>query len=443
MGLFDFLWRLLGGGSKPAPPGSPAATHADPAPDSTVESAPRRAKQRAAPRTGPRPRRVKLDSLHYSSSLIPTPAARERTQGRPYRFACPTPQPGEYLDLSQDSDQRWLDYYGLPLLKTPDDLAAWLKAPVGRLAWLTHSAPSRGRAGAQRAEHYIRRWVKKTSGGWRLIEAPKPELRRVQGQILEGILNRVPAHLAAHGFVRGRNTLTNAQPHLGQRFILKLDLENFYATVRYSRVVAIYRSFGFSREVSIWLARLSTATVPWDLEGPVSERELEPYLARHLPQGAATSPALANLSAFGLDVRLSGLAGAYGLQYTRYADDLTFSGPGTAMPALRELIPLIQQIIRHERFRLNASKRRLLRNSQRQIVAGVVVNEKANIPRSQYDALKAILHNCRRHGPASQNRRRHADFAAHLRGRIAHVRHLNAARGEKLLKLYGQIDWSR
>jgi hypothetical protein len=140
-------------------------------------------------------------------------------------------------------------------------------------------------------------------------------------------------------------------------------------------------------------------------------------------------------------VRLSGLAHSFGAQYTRYADDLTFSGPEPFIGSLRVFIPLVRQIISAERFRCRKDKQKVLRDNQRQIVTGVVVNERTNIARKQYDELKAILHNCRRHGGESQNRAGHENFAAHLRGRIAHVAHLNAERGEKLLRQYAQIAW--
>src|SRR5690606_8581361 len=156
-----------------------------------------------------------------------------------------------------------------------------------------------------------------------------------------------------------------------------------------------------------------------------------------------TSPALANLSAFGLDTRLAGLARVYDVRYTRYADDLSFSGSGRFIPALREFIPLADSIIRDERFTVHRAKRRIIRNNQRQTVAGVVVNARPNISREQYDTLKAILHNCIRHGPSTQNREQHPWFAAHLLGRIAHMSHLNAARGARLRMMYDRIDWSR
>ena len=149
------------------------------------------------------------------------------------------------------------------------------------------------------------------------------------------------------------------------------------------------------------------------------------------------------MSAYSLDVRLSGLARAFGATYTRYADDLTFSGPQALSRSLRDFIPLVSQVIRQERFRVNKAKRQVIRANRALVVTGIVVNRKLNIRRRHYDRLKAVLHNCVRHGPSSQNRGGHPRFAHHLRGRIAYVSQLNAARGEKLLALYNCIDWRR
>ncbi len=98
-------------------------------------------------------------------------------------------------------------------------------------------------------------------------------------------------------------------------------------------------------------------------------------------------------------------------------------------------------MIRNERFHVHPTKRQVLRRGARQTVAGVVVNEKPNVRRKDFDCLKAILHNATKHGAASQNRDAHPDFAAHLRGRIAHVAMLNPQRGHKLMRLYEQITF--
>jgi hypothetical protein len=226
--------------------------------------------------------------------------------------------------------------------------------------------------------------------------------------------------------------------------VVKLDLENFYPSVSLNRVTSIFRSLGYSREAAIWLGRLTTASLPASLVRNSSQNpDLDPYLKRRLPQGAPTSPALANLSAFSLDLRLAGLARSFGAQYTRYADDLTFSGDEQFVRSLAVFLPLVTQIVRSERFRLNKRKRKVIRSSQRQTVTGVVVNTRTNVTRRDFDALKATLTNCVRRGPSTQNHDRHENFAAHLLGRIAHVSQLNPARGEKLRAVYRQIDWNR
>lgn len=445
MGLFDFIRRLLGGSSKSSPEEPKPVT----SPTDSIEAvAPSPVEIRQASSSQnttyqPRVKRppIKLRPLDYSPSIVPTPRDLEVTNAKPYRFASIGPRTGEHLNLSRDIDERWLDYFGLPKLATPDDLADWLNIPIGKLAWLTHHTREGYRPKNQRDAHYHFEWIKKRSGGLRLIEAPKRDLKATQNQILHQLLDCIPTHQSAHGFVKGRSILSNAAPHIGSKFVLKLDLENFYPNVRYSRVVAIYRSMGFSREVSIWLARLTTSAPYWGLDAPQKNWEYWQLMQRHLPQGAPTSPALANLSAFGLDVRLSGLAKAYNMKYTRYADDLTFSGAGITIPALNEFIPLTNKIIADERFFVNKKKRKIIRNSQRQCVTGVVVNEKVNVSRKEFDRLKATLHNCVKLGPQTQNRNDHPNFSDHLRGKIAHVMQLNPSRGEKLLEVFEMIQW--
>ena len=363
---------------------------------------------------------------------------------RPYRFAHADVMGRGYLDLTKDGRPQELAARGLPLLATPDDLATWLGVSTGKLAWLVYRFTTKSRPDNVRSAHYHYRWLRKRGGGFRLIEAPKSTLKRIQTQILDEILARIPPHPSAHGFVPDRSIVTNAAPHVGQFVLYKIDLENFYANVRFARAVAVYRSIGYAREAAIWLARLTTTAIPPNMPFPENDaKALKPYLSMHLPQGAPTSPALANLSAFSLDVRLSGLARSFGANYTRYADDVTISGPREFIGSLRAMIPLIEQVIRQERFRVNKDKRRVVRQCQRQVVTGVVVNKKINVNRRDFDRLKAILTNCVRHGPASQNREQHENFAEHLRGRIAHVEQLSPKRAEKLFTLYCQIDWTR
>lgn len=399
----------------------------------------------------PQPRAAKVRRHARLVTSRRDDSSRKRRKGRafvevsgsPYRFARFGTRTGQYLDLSQDGDDSVLRARGLPIFQTPEQLAQWLGLSLNKVAWLVHRF-SAGRPFSAEQSHYHYIWRKKRSGGVRLIESPKRTLKQVQVRILREILDRVPAHAAAHGFVPGRSIVTNAKPHVGQGLVVKFDLSNFYVKVGFSRVVAIFRSLGYSREAAIWLGLLTTSATPADLPAErMALYSVSMYWRRHLPQGAPTSPALANLSALNLDRRLSGMARSFGASYTRYADDLTFSGPQELSRGLRLLIPLVQQIIRRERFQSNTVKRRVLRAHQRQSVAGVVVNAKPNVTRDSFDRLKATLTNCVRLGPSTQNRDQVADFAAHLRGRIAHVIQLNPARGKRLLAVFQKINWRR
>jgi RNA-directed DNA polymerase len=397
----------------------------------------------SAPRTrvrGKHHRKPKLQPLRYRPAEMPV---RDReVETKPYSFARFGSRPGTWRDLSSDGNDALLARFQLPVFHTPDELAAWLQMPVGQLAWLTKHCTASRRAENVAQSHYHYRWLRKRSGGLRLIEIPKPRLKAAQKRILAEVLQKIPPHAAVHGFVPGRSIVTNAAPHVGRRVVIRLDLENFYANVGFSRVTAIFRRIGYSREAALWLARLTTSSLPMNTPFPETDAyALTPYIRRHLPQGASTSPALANLAAHALDVRLAGFATSFGANYTRYADDLTFSGSQSLIRALPAFLPLATKIVRSERFTVNVRKRRVIRSNQRQRVTGVVVNSKMNVSRRDFDRLKAILTNCLRHGPQSQNRDRHPDFAAHLRGRIAHVSQLNPQRGEKLRRLFERIHW--
>ncbi|HEX7276516.1 MAG TPA: reverse transcriptase family protein, partial [Acidimicrobiales bacterium] len=303
--------------------------------------------------------------------------------------------------------------------------------------------------------HYRYRWIPKGSGGLRLVEKPKPVLKHVQRVLLREILERVPVHPAAHGFRRGHSAVTHAARHQGRQVVIRLDLEDFFASVEVGRIYGLFRRCGYPEPVAHLLAGLTTNSVPrrvWAAAAadPPSDparlpafRRLGRHLAHpHLPQGAPSSPALANLVAFGLDRRLAGLSAAVGMTYTRYADDLAFSSPARRTGAeVRRLVDAIGRIAAEVGFRVNPAKTSVRGAGQRQRLAGVVVNQRPNVERGEYDRLKAILHNAARTGPVAQNRAGHPRFRDHLRGRIAWVGQLNPERGERLLAEFSRIRW--
>jgi hypothetical protein len=338
----------------------------------------------------------------------------------------------------------------VPSLLTLGQVAQWLEIAPAELDWFADRRELERKRDDPRLRHYVYRVLAKRFGRVRLIEAPKLRLREIQRRILHGILDQVPLHDAAHGFRRGRSIKTFAAPHVGQAVVLRLDLEDFFPSLTLARARAIFWTLGYPARVANVLAALCTNSAPdfvWDeLARDVPPDHLRQarwlYAAPHLPQGAPTSPALANLAAYRLDCRLTALAAAAGGVYTRYADDLAFSGDDSFARGIERFRNHVCATVMEERFRVNFRKLRIMRRGVRQHLAGVVVNSGTNVRRADYDDLKATLHNCVRIGPEEQNRAEHADFRAHLLGRIAHVTHLNAARGHKLRQIFAAITWS-
>jgi len=334
----------------------------------------------------------------------------------------------------------------LPAIATVGELAAWLEITVAELEWFA-DLKGLGTGDGAKLGHYHYRPVAKNSGGWRLIESPKQRLKALQRKVLHGILDPVPVHAAVHGFVKERSIRTFAAPHVGQPVVLRLDLGDFFPSVSGRRVQAIFRTLGYPEAVADLLGGICTNAVPRGVWAAVSAdpsglRELRAVYGRpHLPQGAPTSPALANLCGYRLDCRLSGLAEASGARYTRYADDLAFSGSGAFSRGVERFAAHAAAVAMEEGFVVNVRKTRAMRQGVRQHLAGLVVNTRLNVGRKEFDALKALLTNCVRNGPESQNREVLPVFRAHLEGRVGFVESIHAARGTRLRQLLERVEW--
>jgi RNA-directed DNA polymerase len=335
-----------------------------------------------------------------------------------------------------------------------DDLAAlarWLGVTPAHLDWFADRRSLERAAGDERLRHHHRRWVRKADGSARLLEAPKRELKDLQRQVLHQIVDAIPAHEAAHGFRPGRSALTAARPHAGRPVVLHFDLEGFFASVRAGRVHGLFRLAGYPEPVAHALAGLCTTVTPRAVlrTAPPAAREdaverrrrlLAHLAAPHLAQGAPTSPALANLAAFGLDRRMTGLARRLGATYTRYADDLVLSGDLPPVTVDR-VGRLVAGIVRDEGFRLHDGKTRRATAAQRQTVLGLVVNAAPAVARPDYDRLRAVLHDAAHRGPAAADRAGHDDFRAHLLGRISWVAATSPRRAARLGEVFAAIDW--
>ena len=302
---------------------------------------------------------------------------------------------------------------GWPELTTVGELAGFLRMGIGELEWFSDL---KNLNGVGKLGHYRYRWIPKRRGGKRLLMEPKESLKMTQRQLLERLVDLIPLHEAAHGFRKGRSVRTYAEPHCGQAVVVRMDLADFFPSITLARVAGLFEMCGYREGVARHLAGLCTHAPPSGVA----------KMARHLPQGAPTSPGLANAVAYKLDCRLAGLAEKAGLSYTRYADDLAFSGEWIG-EGFRDLVNVI---ILEEGFLINPRKTRVMKAAQRQRLAGVVVNAHPNVSRVDFDRLKAILHA----GPALEEKEI-------LRGKIAAVGMLNEKRGAKLLGMFEGVDW--
>ncbi len=354
--------------------------------------------------------------------------------------------------------RRWRDFetemgrtrWPVPEITSPGALAERLELDAGQLMWLADARGLERGTPERRLRHYTYRWQPRRDGPPRPIARPKRRLKEIQRWILHEILDRIPHHDAAHGFVPGRSVRTHAALHVGRETVLRVDLEDFFASVPAGRVFGVFRTAGYPEAVAHTLTGLCVTVVPraeWaTIHAPREARQIDRHFrlgrrlaAPHLPQGAPTSPALASLAAQGLDRRLAGLAPTLGARYSRYADDLTFSGAASLPTGV--VTRAVSRIARDEGFGVAAGKTRVRRRSERQVVCGVVVNDRLNVPRAEYDRLKAILHDAERNGPEAADRTGAPDFRAHLQGRIAWVAQLHPDRGRRLRARFDAIDW--
>jgi hypothetical protein len=341
----------------------------------------------------------------------------------------------------------------VPPITTPAELARLRELEPGMLDWFADCQGRARTAPAEPLRHYRYHWRVKASGSPRLVEAPKPRLKRIQRLVLDAILAKIPSHDAAHGFREGRSITTFVAPHVGRSIVLIMDLRDFFVSIKSARVTALFLTAGYPEAVARLLTGLCTNAVPSEVSKQAGQSDASAagsrtswqvgqlYRQPHLPQGAPTSPALANLVAYRLDARLAGLAQSAGASYTRYADDLVFSG-GEAFARSIGRFPIhVAAIAMEEGFAVQHRKTRVMRQGVRQRAAGVILNRKINLPREEYDRLKATLCNCVRHGPHGQNRAGVGDFKTHLRGRVAHAARLSPERGERLMQLFDRITW--
>ncbi|MCF7983069.1 MAG: reverse transcriptase family protein [Thiohalocapsa sp.] len=260
------------------------------------------------------------------------------------------------------------------------DLARYIGIPLRHLADVLYEA--------DRSRFYTVKTIPKASGGTRTLHAVSGKLKDVQRKALDKLQRKFPPSDRAHGFVPGRSIITNAIPHRRKKLVVKLDIVDFFPSIRVARVFGMFQAppFRFGREAAMTLAQL--ACVP-EHNGP-------------LPQGGVLSPYVANVICRRMDQRLASIARQHRCNFTRYADDLTFSTNDANRLDADRLIAKVREVVEGEGFAINDAKTRVLRQSDRQIVTGIVVNDGLNVTRRYLRSLRAILHNMEKEGIEAQ-----------------------------------------
>lgn len=328
-----------------------------------------------------------------------------------------------------DPDQ--LAENNLPVLTTFSDIAGALNVTAAILQWLTYER------GADTTDNYTRFAIPKRSGGRRLISTPKPAMRAAQQWIRVNILAPLPVSPYAAAFRPGRSIVDNARRHSGKACVIRMDLSDFFATVSFPRIRGFFESLGYNPGVATVLALICT-------DAPRSRVTLDGQTQmvivgdRSLPQGACTSPDLANLVTIRLDARIAGLARKFGYTYSRYADDLVLSAESEDIFAAG-VVSAVTRVCSEEGFTVNRRKTRIMRGPNRQLVTGLMVNDGVRLTRKDLRRIRAFLHRCETNGLDTVSAELGKDARAVAHGYFAYVYMVTPSAAMKLLEKHPWI----
>ena len=264
--------------------------------------------------------------------------------------------------------------------------------------------------------------IPKKSGGVRTLNIPSLELKYIQRWILDNILSKIKISRFATGFCNDCSILDNAKYHLNKQCVINIDIQDFFPSISFNRVFKVFAYYGYTKEVSFFLAKLCT-------------------YEDELPQGSPASPMLSNIVNLKLDARLSALAEKYEAAYSRYADDITFSGNG----GIKKLIKLAGDILADEGYKINNNKTRVAYKHQRQEVTGIIVNgEKLRISKKYKRELNQEIYYCTKYGVKHHMEKTNntkAFYKEHLYGKAYFVYMVEPEIGKIMLKNLDGIQW--
>ncbi|MBV1709410.1 MAG: reverse transcriptase family protein [Erysipelothrix sp.] len=264
--------------------------------------------------------------------------------------------------------------------------------------------------------------IPKKSGSFREISIPSVELKKMQRWILDNILYKIEVSEYATGFVRKKSIKDNAKCHLENNCVINLDLKNFFPTIHFDRVFKIFYYSGYTKEVSFLLSKICT-------------------YKSILPQGSPASPQISNIACLKLDYRLSKLSKCFRASFSRYADDLTFSGDY----GITKIIDTVKKIVNDEGFEVNEKKIRIQFKHQKQNVTGLTVNDfKVRVSREYLRKFRQEIYFCQKFGIRDHLRFINSDrryFRDYMYGKAYFINMIDVDEGKLLLNKLNQINW--
>lgn len=298
-----------------------------------------------------------------------------------------------------------LNILGLPIMRKLSDFSS-----------LTHISTNTLYHLSKYSEQYYRVFtIPKKNGNLREIAQPSKRLKGLQAWILVNILNKLHCSNFCKGFERGTSISDNARPHIGANTIVTIDLKDFFPSIRRNYVFQLFRSIGYNDTICTVLTNICC-------------------FKGRLPQGGPCSPKLANLVAWRLDMRIQGYVGKRGITYTRYADDLSFSGynPGTVC----RILPTVRKIIESEHFEINNTKTRVAGASRAKRITGLIIGEKNfGIGKRKFKVLRAKLFHL-----SLVEHREDYELLQHVQGWIAFLKSVDEPRYRKAIKYAAELS---
>ncbi|WJM08368.1 reverse transcriptase family protein [Paenibacillus sp. PK1-4R] len=273
--------------------------------------------------------------------------------------------------------------------------------------------------------------IKKRNGDLREVWKPNYKLKTIQKWILKNILNEIKVSECAHGFVKSKSILTNAETHQHkeQFWVFSMDIKDFFPSIKYHEVKRIFMGIGYSNEVSEALSLLTT-------------------VHGKLAQGFPTSPMLSNLFFRDIDEEFQQIASRYHIRYSRYADDITFSGVQKKgyLVLSEKLKQIVTSVLSKHNFIVNEAKTRLMKGKHPKIITGLVVTSQGvRIPQKYIRRLNKEIYYCRKFGVNGHLKYQGlitiANYKGYLIGLARFIYMVDPVKGAKFIKMIKDLDW--